>query len=293
MTTTQVGVRQHGTRARYVAGPDENGQPGPCRCDDCRAANTQAMAEWRQRKVRRQWGAEPEPFVDAEPVRAHIQALSAAGVGWKRTAKIAGVHYSVVGNLLYGRPAMGRPPAQRISKANADKLLKVRAIDALADGALIDGSGTRRRLQALVTVGWTGAELMRRLGKDPTNFPYLVDRKQVLAGTARQVKTLYSELWDQQPPQDTAQRRAAADRARRQAAERGWHPPAAWDDDLIDLPDDELIAELDRLVSLMDDAELAACHTARYRHGDRTPLTHAAAREYVRRQKARRQAVAS
>ena len=49
---------------------------------------------------------------------------------------------------------------------------------------------------------------------------------------------------------DTATARIAAARARSHAAARGWLPPAAWDDDLIDIPDDQLPAELARRVAL-------------------------------------------
>lgn len=73
---------------------------------------------------------------------------------------------------------------------------------------------------------------------------------------------------------------------RRQAARRGWLPPLAWDDDLLDVPEAELQAELERRVDAMDSVELWRCHEA-WRQGDPTPLMGVAGREYRRRKKER------
>jgi hypothetical protein len=98
---------------------------------------------------------------------------------------------------------------------------------------------------------------------------------------------VYDELWNQAPPQETKQQRGAISRARGYARARGWLGPLAWDDDLIDLPPADLEAELARRAEAMTDEEVAACHTAAYRHGDRSPLVLAGAREASRRRKAK------
>src|SRR5579859_6976414 len=91
VTTT----RAHGTRACYVCGPGPGSGPG-CRCDACRAAN-RAHARRRARLTAYgQW----HPFVDAEPVRDHIQALSQAGIGRRRVAALAGISDAALGRLL-------------------------------------------------------------------------------------------------------------------------------------------------------------------------------------------------
>lgn len=261
----------HGTKTRYGYG---------CRCDACRAANIAAMRAWRQRRARIQWGAEPPALVDAEPVRAHVLQLMAAGVGWERIADLSGVSKGSVNALLYRTPR-----TRRVRPDTAEKILALRAADCVADGAYVDPSGTRRRIQALAAAGWCRAEIARRLGIKSRNMPMLLTARRVRARTARQVRELYDQLWDQPPPAATGRQRAAVAQSRRTARELGWPPPAAWDDDLIDLPEAELAAELQRRVAAMGEDELQACHHAHYRRGDPSPLVVAAARECARRMK--------
>jgi transcriptional regulator with XRE-family HTH domain len=196
-----------------------------CRCAACRAANTDAMREWRRRKA---YGV--ASFVDAVPVRAHVRQLQAAGLGWIRIAELAGVSRSVIAELLYG--TAHREPTKRVRPTTARQILAVTAtLGVLADAAHIDATGTRRRLQALVAIGWSQSELARRLGVLPSNFPYLLDRDQVRAATARAVVALYDQLWNAPPPDENARWRA-----RRLAEAKGWLPPLAWDDETIDDP---------------------------------------------------------
>lgn len=266
----------HGTIERYRR---------RCRCAPCRQANAREMAAWRARQARQQWGAEAPSMVDAEPVRDHIRKLQAAGVGLHTITRMAGIGGGTMTRLMYG--TRGGSPSRRVRADTARRILAVRA-DLAADGALIDAAGTRRRLQALVAVGWTLSELGRRLRVAPSNMPRLVRGGKVTAGMARRVAELYRELWDQKPPAETARQRAAAERARRWAAEQRWSPPAGWDDDLIDLPEDELAAELRRRARAMTDDEVRGCNTAYERHGDRSPLIVAGFREYKRRAEKRR-----
>ena len=65
---------------------------------------------------------------------------------------------------------------------------------------LLDACGTRRRLQALVAIGYPKAQLARRLRLGPVQFKTLLRRDKVTAATARAVQALYDDLWDQPPP---------------------------------------------------------------------------------------------
>jgi transcriptional regulator with XRE-family HTH domain len=174
--------------------------------------------------------------VDAEAARGHIQALSAAGVGWKRVAELAGVSTGAMSKLLYGGPG-GRPPSQRIRPQTAAAILAVRpSAHAIAPGTLVGGTGTRRRVQALVARGWSQARLAGQLGLTGSNFAAMMRRDQVTAGTARAVRDMYDRLWNQAPPENGQRERIAAARARNYAAQRGWVPPLGWDDEVIDDP---------------------------------------------------------
>jgi len=229
MTST---TRPHGTRARYVLGPGPGKGPG-CRCDDCRAANRAAASHRDLQILYGRW----QPYVDAEPAREHLRALSAAGIGWKRAAELAGLSTGAVSKLLYGGPG-DRPPSRRIRPETAAAILAVKpSAGQLAPGALTGITGTRRRLQALVATGWSQARLAGELRLTGANFGAMMRCDQVTAGTARAVSELYDQLWDQPPPEHDQRTRIAASRARNHAADRGWVPPLAWDDDIIDDPD--------------------------------------------------------
>jgi transcriptional regulator with XRE-family HTH domain len=170
-------------------------------------------------------------------VREHVGQLAASGVGWKRAAALAGVSTGAMSKLLYGGPG-DRPPSQRLRPQTAAAILAVRASPAtLAPSALTGAAGTRRRIQALVAIGWSQARIARRLRMSPGNVGALLRRDQVTAGTAIAVRALYGALWNQQPPEIGQREKIAAARARNYARARGWPPPLAWDDDQIDLPD--------------------------------------------------------
>ncbi len=139
--------------------------------------------------------------------------------------------------LLYGGPG-GRAPAQRIRAETAAAILAVEPDAAnLGGAALVDATGTHRRLQALVAIGWSQAKLAARLGMTPANFAAMMRRGQVTASTARAAAAAYDELWNRPPPETDQREKIAAVRARNHARARGWPPPLAWDDDQLDRPD--------------------------------------------------------
>jgi hypothetical protein len=216
--------RPHG-RVKYVV--------EKCRCDVCRAESTAWNRAWRRRRA---YGI--DAYVDAEPARQHVRGLMAGGLGAKRIAALSGVPHGGVSKLLYGDPQRGMAPSKRIRQATETRLLAVEAtLDTLGARALLDGTGTRRRLRALVARGWSKRKLSLRLGMQPSNFGATFDNDKVRASTARAVRVLYDELWNVTPPEATHGDRIAASRARRYAQTQGYAPPLAWDDDTIDDPD--------------------------------------------------------
>lgn len=96
----------------------------------------------------------------------------------------------------------------------------------------VGSTGTARRLQALVALGYTQTYLWDRLTGDAKrhNLHHLLmhARPTVNATTARKVAELYDELSMTPGP---------SERARRKAAYYGWAPPLAWDEDEIDNPE--------------------------------------------------------
>lgn len=172
-------------------------------------------------------------YVDAEPVRLHIRALQAAGLGSRRIAELAGVNRKTIQWITTGRSERGAGPANKVTAVNAKKILAVSLPatphQAASDHQPVPAVGTVRRMQALVRFGYTHSYLAERLGITPANATHLFrgDTRHVLADTARKVERLFGELEVTPGP---------SERARNEGRRRRWPLPFAWDEDSIDDP---------------------------------------------------------
>lgn len=260
-----VADHQHGTRACYVL--------DRCRCEPCTLANRTATAE----RVRQKAYGRYDRYAPAEESQAHVRELMSQGMGLKRIQAASGVAQGVLWKLVYGkRQADGsQQVSRRITRQNHDRLMAV-TLD-LAGGAQVDGTGTRRRLQALVAIGYSMSDLGRRL--ELTN-PHLVVHGpgNVTKATADRVRELYDSLAMTPAHRDSSKYdRIAVVRARKYARANGWPPPLAWDDELIDDPTHR--PEVDGEDRHYDEAVVV-----RRLNGDRTvPMTRADRIETVRR----------
>lgn len=116
---------------------------------------------------------------------------------------------------------------------------------------VIDGTGTRRRLTALVAIGLTMQELDTALGRKRGYVSRLVTgRGDVLRKTAMAVAAMYEVRCM------TPRIGWLADRQRRIAASNGWAPPLAYED--IDDPNEQPTGVAHRPVSNRPYAELVA-----------------------------------
>lgn len=169
-------------------------------------------------------------WVDAEPVRRHVRALQAAGMGTRTIAEKAGVCRSVIQALINGRKIYDNTPSKQISADNANKLLAIQPDARPASGALIDDTATRRRLQALVAIGYTKTYLCGLIGVTPQNGNSLFNGGQtgVRQSTADTVAAIYDDLSMTPGP---------SQRARTLAKKKRWASPLAWDDDSIGDPE--------------------------------------------------------
>ncbi len=125
---------------------------------------------------------------------------------------------------------------------------------------VIDGTGTRRRLQALVAIGWPGPAIAERIGFDQAMVMRLYHASRVNVATATAVRELYRQLSDTPGPSWRSPHRAAAN---------GWVPPIAWDDDTIDDPEvsPSLGSPADDIV---DEVAVARVHAGQLPFGDLT-----------------------
>lgn len=225
---------KHGSRYTYVH--------HKCRCDACTKANTEYGRKYNLTKAHHYWNphlpATPTDLVDAEPARQHVKRLSQAGIGEPRTAELAGTTRSTINRLLRGDTNQPTP-TQKLPRDTADRILAVEiSVRSYSGGAQIPATGTRRRLQALVHVGYPMTTLARLLGIHYNTCVNLVNAHgETTFRTAVKVAGLYTKLWDKPPVAVTAPQKRAVSQARNYARKRGYAPPLAWNN--IDDPNDK------------------------------------------------------
>lgn len=103
--------------------------------------------------------------------------------------------------------------------------------------ALVDSTGSRRRIEALMTLGYTAQAIGDRTGLSRHAIYNLLRERslpRLLRTHAEKIAAVYDELWDKPAPPSRGARYVS-----RQAARRGHAPPLAWDDDTIDDPNAE------------------------------------------------------
>lgn len=192
-----------------------------------------AKNRWANRRRRLIGYGQWQPFTDAEPVRQHVLAIQASGMGLRPLARHTGVSVGSLDHLIYG--SCPHPPAAKIRTETAEALLAYwPTLDDYVDESLVDATGTRRRLQALATLGWTNNAIhqrLRHLGVTSVKTIEVarVGDGRVTARLARAVRDFYA--WAAKTPAEATGTEAwIAQRSRNLAAHRGWHGPLDWDD---------------------------------------------------------------
>jgi hypothetical protein len=203
-----------------------------CRCNLC----GYAASRYREARTRAIAYGTWQPWADAAPVREHLLQLQSCGLGLRCVAELAGVDRRRLQAVLNGRAERQTGPQEQVRPALATAVLLVEpTLDTLGAAAVVDGTGTRRRVQALVARGWPQAQLAARLGMTPHAIGRAAHGDRVLVRTARAVRDLYTALSGQDPRAHGVGLQAYS-RARNAATRASWPPPAAWDDDTIDDP---------------------------------------------------------
>lgn len=225
-----------------------------CKRPECLARDRDYMRNRHRLQAYGRW----QPYIDAEPVRAHVHMLMSYGIGIQRVRVLANVPNGTMSKLLYGDRTRSLGPSKRVRTLTADKILAVRpSLDLVADCAQIDPTGTRRRLQALVANGWPQSELaaLAQLSKLAVNEQVNARVSTTYGSTARTVRGLYEQLWNVDPASRGITRRWINE-SRALAKANGWAPPGAWDDDYIDSPaaTPDLGEHVDRYTAIAEDA---------------------------------------
>ncbi len=221
-----------------------------CRCNLCMCAQRMYMrAQQRDHDFAKYNPNRYARLVTAAPARAHVEGLQAAGLGWKRIARLAGVSGSVVYPLLYGRPDRhGGAPREVIQRRTAIKLLAVPLprLEDLAPGRYIDATPSTNRVRALATIGYTLPRIATLIDRDLQVVWTLAagNRPSTTVRTALAVRDLFAARWNKPVVGREWHELSAVNRIRAQARREGWPSPLDLDDDgLVEVPDDA--AELD------------------------------------------------
>ena len=103
-------------------------------------------------------------YVDAAPVRAHVEALQASGLGRRRIADQAGVNKKTIAALLAGRGGRQTGPSTKMLATTASKLLAV-PVPAESTSVIVDAAPARRQLVELIAAaGCSRAAMYRECG---------------------------------------------------------------------------------------------------------------------------------
>jgi DNA-directed RNA polymerase specialized sigma24 family protein len=251
VTTAAKPLPPHGTYARA------NGSPRyrkPCKCEPCLIARRRQDKKW---KVSRALGN--PAMVDATPAREHLAELRKTRT-WASICTATGIAQS---NLFY----IANGTRSEVQRATRDAILAVQPGPKAVDTLHIDALGSRRRLQALMTVGHSVRLIAREcsIAKDRAHDIALGLQPTVRADVAQRIADAYTRLAFRPAPVNKF-----TQRTRNLAAARGWHGPLAWDD--IDNPDEQPDTEPASETELNRD-DLAALRRSEVEHLSRFNLS--------------------
>jgi len=156
---------------------------------------------------------------DSRPVRAHINTLLMAGLSVRGIADRAGVSPTVISRLSrVEQPTVRTDTARKILAVQATKVY-----DRPNGDGFVPNCGARRRIEALMALGWRHEDITAAMGTRTTSAMVL---HQVGNWVARATHDAVAGAYDQ-----LAGRPGPSDLTRARAAKAGYAPPAAWDDE--------------------------------------------------------------
>lgn len=159
-----------------------------------------------------------------ERAQAHVQALIAQhGVSVRSIGEVAGTGPAIISDL-------NRGIRRGMMKETEAKILAVTPAAIFSrpnQTGYVPSIGARRRLQALLVMGWRHQDLSPRLGFRTGTLNHQAG-EWISQRKHDAVKELYAQLWNVKGP--------ATALSVRRIAKAGYAPPLAWDDDTIDDP---------------------------------------------------------
>lgn len=175
-------------------------------CPDCRRAHSIDV----KRRLAMPRSTPPRRAAD------HIDTLVASGMSLRDIAAASGLSEDTIGHVRAQKQ-------RRIKLATADAILAVEP--RRSPRAFIDATGTKRRIRALLAIGYRHRDLYAHSSIRTSVLLY--QRDYVTAATHDRVAAMYDALWMTPGPSQLVDGRA----------ERlGYMSPLAWDDEAIDDP---------------------------------------------------------
>lgn len=240
-----------------------------CNHNDCVAHKRRYAKRWRYDVANGR-----HRLTDATPVRRHLDTLTGASWSARAIAGAAQTSATVVLRIRDGQQS-------RVTTAVAERIL---AIDPSAiphrpstqtTEPFVPRVGTNRRIQALLTMGWTHDEMRRRSGIRTAPLLHQPGR-WVTRSTHDAIAQLFNDL---------AMRPGPSTRTAQRARARGYVGPLGWDDidkDITPAQVEDTFVEKRR--ELVDAIGIDEVVILRRIDGDRTvPLSLGERREVVRR----------
>lgn len=162
-------------------------------------------------------------FVPAETVREHIAKLRDLGWNFDTIAKTAGTSPHALRDAYHRKLTYCR-------RYTANPILAIPLVPA-ATHAACDATGYRRRVRALQALGWRYEDICERSGVTMSALAATMSgsRETTFMSAAAIAKAYEQMCMHRGPSKHTAS----------WAANRGFPPPFAWDEDTIDAPDAE------------------------------------------------------
>lgn len=162
------------------------------------------------------------PYVDDAPTVNHLRMLRRAGVSVLAIATTTGLGYATISRLIY--PSLRTPNPWGVRPTTERAILAMRVLDT-PDRCQIHATGTARRIQALLRLGWRLQDIADRLDVTRSAVHAWTRATRITAVNARRVAAVYDELSMTPGPSRISASRYAH-----------FPPPLAWDDDEIDDP---------------------------------------------------------
>lgn len=158
-------------------------------------------------------------YMPTAPVVERINRLRDLGWTLEAIAREAGIGAGVPSSILTRHP-------ERVLLSTHRGIMSVPLVRK-ASRLGVDATGTRRRVQALMRIGWPTREVAHRIGMAPGVLMRTLPKARVSHRLALAVAAVYRELGQIPGPSRNARIYAAA---------RGYVSPAGWEDDAIDNP---------------------------------------------------------